>query len=279
VNTNLSKLDRLLEEKQALLGCAIDSASPAAAEMVGMLGYDIVWADLEHCGVGLERAEEFCRAAKAGGAMPLLRIPDASRFHVLHALEAGARLIVVPMIEDPDTAREIVVHGKYPPFGKRGFNGSSRGLRYGIGEKRHLLAEADRETYLFVQIETVEGVRRCSEIMSVEGIAGGLVGPADLSLSLGRPFEFDNPAFLSAFVESIRGIRSAGKIAATASGSRDLLQIAFNHGLQIAICASEIAALRNHFEKTLSAMRNLVLQNYQADSATLDFTAFDKAPG
>jgi len=251
-------LQTLLEKHQVLLGCAVDSASPDVAEMAGMLGYDLVWADLEHGSVGPREAQTFCQGAKAGGALPVLRIPNADRVHILHALEAGARLIVVPMIESPETAREIVEHGKYAPRGKRGFNGATRGLQYGIGDRLENIEWANRETHLFVQIETVEAVRRCSEIVAVEGITGGLVGPADLSFSMGKPLAFDDPEVLSLFAQAVRKIRAAGKIAATATAAPHLVKAGVEAGLQIIICATEMSSLRSSFDQTLRDVSGMI---------------------
>jgi len=258
--TQASDLDQLLKKKPTLLGCGIDSASPAIAEMAGMLGYDIVWADLEHASIDHKLSEEFCRGARAGGAMPMLRIPDSSRCHVLHALEAGARFVVVPMVESPEQARDIVAHGKYSPPGNRGVNGSSRGLAYGIGDKLENMRLADRNTYLFVQIETVLAVRRCAEIIAVEGITGGLVGPADLSVSMGKPLAFDDPEVVASFRQAIRTIRSHGRISAAVIAHPALLEAGIEENLQIMICAGEISGLREHLQQKLNNVNHLLRQ-------------------
>lgn len=259
---NRTELERLLSEKTMLLGCGIDSASPAVAEMAGMLGYDVVWADLEHCSVDLRLAEEFCRGAKAGHALPMLRLPDSSRAHILHALEAGAQFVVVPMVESPEEAEAIVRHGKFSPLGRRGINGSSRGLRYGIGDKLESMRMADHDTYLFVQIETVEALRRCEEIVAVEGISGGLVGPADLSLSMGKPLSFDDPEVLAGFRQALRAIRRQGKISATVAGHPALIRAGVEEGLQILICAAERAGLREYLQQSLRKMADMLQPAY-----------------
>jgi len=145
MQTNGSRtVPSLIPERGVLLGCCIDSASPAIAELAGILGFDFVWADLKHLSVDRTQAENFCRGAKAGGALSLLRAPGAERDHILHALEAGANLVVVPMVESPETAVAIVRHGKYAPLGMRGFNGSPRGMQYGVGQRADASFRTDR---------------------------------------------------------------------------------------------------------------------------------------
>lgn len=245
----ISELHRRIAEKQVLVGAGIDSASPAMAEMAGMLGYDLVWGDLEHSAATSREAELFCMGAAAGGAWPLLRIQGLARTHILRALEAGARLVVAPMVESPEQAREFVEHGKYRPLGNRGFNGSARGLRYGIGDKLETMRWANRETHLFVQIETPAAVTRAAEIVGVDGITGGLVGPADLSVAAGKPLAFDDPEVLDLFSRAIRGIRSTGKIAAAAAGHPALINAARAAGIQILVCAGEWPGVRADFQR------------------------------
>ena len=247
----IQSIESLLRERGVLIGCGVDSASPAIAEMAGMLGFSVVWGDLEHLGIDRSRAETFCRGAKAGGALALLRIPGAERDHVLHALEAGANIVVVPMVESRETAETIVQHGKFPPLGQRGFNGATRGMQYGIGDRRAAMAAANEHTHLFVQIETVTAVEHCAEIVSVPGISGGLVGPADLSLSLGKPLAFDDPELVAMYRNSIRTIRQCGKLAATVAPNATLLDAGLEEGLDLVICASETSTLRMSWAKTL----------------------------
>jgi 2-keto-3-deoxy-L-rhamnonate aldolase RhmA len=250
-----SELHAMIDRRKVLLGAACDSVSPVAAELAGMLGFDCVWADLEHGPADWRDAQTFCQGAKAGGALPILRIPSADRNHVLHALDIGAGIVVVPMVESAETARQVVAHGKYAPLGKRGFAGSPRGIGYGCGEdKLELIRRANRETHLFVQIETVAALDRCDDIAAVDGLTGALVGPSDLSFSFGKPLDF-NKDFVAHFTRAVRAIRAAGKIAATATAHPELVSAGIEAGLQIIVCASEIVSLRADWTKSLKAMR------------------------
>ena len=248
------QLDTLIARRKVLIGCACDSVSPVAAELAGMMGFDLVWADLEHGPADWRDAQVFCQAAKAGGALSLLRIQSADRNHILHALDSGANIVVVPMVDSRQTAQEVVQHGKYHPLGRRGFAGSPRGLGYGVAaDKQELLRRTNAETHLFVQIETAAALERCEEIVAVEGLTGALVGPADLSFSLGRPLDF-NAEFVGKFAAAIRTIRAQGKIAATATAHPDLVAAALEAGVQILVCASEIISLRADWAKILREM-------------------------
>ena len=253
-----SQLHALIRDKKVLLGCGCDSVSPVAAELAGMLGFDAVWADLEHGPADWRDAQIFCQAAKAGGALTILRVQSGARNHVLHALDIGANIVVVPMIESPEQAQAVVQHGKYAPIGKRGFAGSPRGLEYGIeSDKVALIRRLNRETHLFVQIETATALERCEEIVSMDGLSGALVGPADLSFSLGKPLDF-NAGFIEKFAAAVRTIRAQGKIAATATAHAGLIDAGIDAGLQILICASEVVSLRADWSRILREMRGKI---------------------
>ncbi|MEP0844923.1 MAG: hypothetical protein HRF43_19655, partial [Phycisphaerae bacterium] len=141
---------------RVLRGVAIGSGSTRLAELAGRLGFESVWIEMEHGPVDFSQAEMLSMAAELGGAVPALRVPDGQRHHILRALEIGARIVVVPMINTPEEAARLVEYGKFAPLGSRGFNVRSRGLGYGLNGCPASFAEANAYTYLFAQIETRE---------------------------------------------------------------------------------------------------------------------------
>src|SRR5437660_12263759 len=110
-----SELHARLEAQKVLVGCSIDSFSPSNAEMAGMLGFDIIWADLEHMSGSPHQVELFCIGAKAGGALPIVRVPFTDRTHIMRALEAGAQLISIPMVATAQLCRSVVESARYKP--------------------------------------------------------------------------------------------------------------------------------------------------------------------
>ena len=246
-----------LEAKPALFGCAIDSASPAVAELAGLIGFDVVWADMEHRWINFERIEEFCRGARSGGAIPMIRIPNTGRDYVLHALDAGASIVVAPMVETAETSREMVRNGKFLPDGNRGYNGATPGMGYALGSREQNMRDANERLALLVQIESGEAAENCTEIISVDGIAGSMVGPADLSISLGKPMQFDDADFQDLLRKILRTIREAGKIAAIAGGHPALVRVALEESAHLVICASEANGLRGYLQKTLADVQEV----------------------
>jgi 4-hydroxy-2-oxoheptanedioate aldolase len=253
----VSELNKLIERKKVLIGCSIESFSANYAEMAGMLGFDLVWGDLEHMSGSPHHVESFCIGAKAGGALPIIRIPFAERTHVLRALDAGARLLSIPMVETEETSRRIVEYGKYKPVGNRGFASSTRGLRYGIGHPLENTEWANRETHLFPQIETMDALRRCKQIIGVDGISGGVIGPADLSFSMGKPLKYDDPEMIEAVRRAVSEICALNKIAIAVTNHPGLLKAAFESGAQACIGVGERASLRTHWQQMLNEFQTM----------------------
>src|SRR5437016_5028396 len=93
---------------RVLFGAAVLSCAPQIAELAGRVGFDTVWLEAEHGGASYSEIERLCMAVESGGAIPTVRLPNHHREHVLKALEVGARIVVVPMVNDAGKAREIV---------------------------------------------------------------------------------------------------------------------------------------------------------------------------
>lgn len=226
-----------------LRGVAVVTGSPKIAEMAGRLGFEAVWIEVEHGGASYSEVEALCMAATAGGAVPCVRIPSGDREHVLRALEAGARLVIVPMINDADMARALVRHGKFAPLGERGFNTRSRGLHYGLNgmdKLRETFDDANASTHLICQIETREAVENCAAICAVPGISGVLVGPGDLSVSLGITGQFTHPLLLSTVESVMATARTASKHAGILVAPGPLLEAAYASGCDLAFVGGDI---------------------------------------
>jgi 4-hydroxy-2-oxoheptanedioate aldolase len=235
-------------------GVTISTNSTRLAELAGMIGFETVWIDVEHGTPGFVEVEALCMAIESGGAVPTVRIPDNQRHHVLRTVEAGGRIIVVPMVNTAADARSIVEHAKFPPLGKRGFNQRSRGLRYGLEPPLASFAAANERTHLFAQIETVEAARNLDAICGVEGLGGVFVGPGDLSASLGKPGAFADPGVISEIERIIRRARSLGKHAGILAMPGPLLDASLAAGADLVFAGSDITNVATAWKSLLAAL-------------------------
>jgi 2-keto-3-deoxy-L-rhamnonate aldolase RhmA len=239
---------------RVLRGVTINSNAPRLAELAGLIGFETVWIDVEHGTAGYAEIEMLCMAAESGGAIPTVRIPDQHRHHVLRTVEAGARIVVVPMIEDAEQAREIVTHGKFAPLGCRGFNTKSRGVRYGLEPVVEAFPAANRRTHFFAQIESLRSVSNLESILRVDGLAGVFIGPGDLSASLGRPGEFGDRELLDMVSHITQQARRAGRHAGILAAPGPLLDAALHAGADLVFAGSDLGDLTVRWRSLLAGV-------------------------
>lgn len=230
-------------EPRIVHGVTILTNATRLAELAGRIGYQTIWIEVEHGTAGFVEVEALCVAAEAGGAAPTVRIPDNSRENVLRAMEAGARVLVVPNINSAADAEQIVCHGKFPPAGRRGYNTRTRGVFFGLQSPRDIFQRANEESYLFAQIETRQGVENVEAICSVEGLAGVLIGPGDLSLDYGKPGQFGDPQLISTVVTCIQHACRAGKHAGIVVASQPMLSAAIDAGCDLVFAGGDVQDL------------------------------------
>jgi 2-keto-3-deoxy-L-rhamnonate aldolase RhmA len=134
----------------------------------------------------------------------LVRLTDNDSNQIKRIMDAGAHGIVVPMVNSVDDAMAAVAATRYAPIGNRGV-GLARAQNYGPGFSDHLEWQKDGPIVI-VQIEHQSALDNLAEIFSVSGVDGFIIGPYDLSCSMGIPGEFDRPEFIIA----MRNILQAG---------------------------------------------------------------------
>lgn len=209
-----NKIKVALEAGEVVVGPFMVSSAPVLVEIAGYSGFDFVMIDMEHTSTDFIIAEQMVLAAKASNIVPGIRVPENRPTHILRALEIGAEIIDVPLINTKSEAASVVRSGKYFPLGERGCAPITRGNLYGtLGDVAATLKRSNEETMLMVQIETREGVENVNEIASTDYVDIVFIGPADLSQSLGIPGEYDNPIFEKAVKKVIRTTRDNGKFA------------------------------------------------------------------
>lgn len=180
---------RLLEG-ELLIGSVVTITSPVVAEILAEAGCDWIFIDEEHAPIGPQEIQTILQAA-APKCAGVVRISSSEELPIKKALDAGAAGIIVPQVNTADQARSVISYGKYEPMGNRGV-GLTRAHRYGLGFQRYL-EKANEETAVILQAESAQAVRNIDAITDVEGVDAILVGPFDLSASLGKTGKLDDP--------------------------------------------------------------------------------------
>jgi 2-keto-3-deoxy-L-rhamnonate aldolase RhmA len=242
-------------ERRILRGSAIYSGAPRLAELAIRVGFETVWIEMEHGPTDFALAEHICMAAEAAGGFATVRVPDGQRHHVLRALEVGARIVVVPMVQNAEQAKQIVEFGKFPPTGSRGFNVRSRGVNYGLANKAEEFAEANARTHLFAQIETLQSVQELDAICKVKGLSGVFIGPGDLSVSAGiMGGDLNDDRLIEIVTDCVRRARLAGKHVGILVPPGRLLEAAIDAGCDLVFFAGDASNLSVAWKSLLTSV-------------------------
>lgn len=172
------------------IGSWITLAHPAIAEIMARVGFDWLVIDLEHSVITIREAEELIRVIALSGACPLARLSFNDPVQIKRIMDAGAHGVIVPMVNSASDARQAVEAVRYPPEGRRGV-GLARAQGYGSSFESYR-QWLNQESVVIAQVEHIEAVNNLEAILAVEGVDGFIVGPYDLSASLGVPGQFDH---------------------------------------------------------------------------------------
>jgi 2-dehydro-3-deoxyglucarate aldolase len=169
----------------------------SVAEIMGQAGYDWVAVDMEHGAVAVHQLPELFRALELGDTLPLVRLAQGHPKDCKQALDAGAGGVIVPMVESGESLAAVRDACRWPPAGTRGVGFSRANL---FGKHFQAYREEAQAPLLVAMIEHNRAVDRLDEILKTEGLDALLIGPYDLSASMGLTAQFDHPLFLSAMV-------------------------------------------------------------------------------
>jgi len=215
-----------LQQGQALLGVITNVPSPAVSEMLALAGFDLVLMDMEHGPMSYESLENCARAALLAGSVPYARVYDNHPKLILRALDAGAMGVMVPAVNTAQELEQCVRAVRYAPRGTRGLAMSTFAGRYGTRDTAEHLRESDDSVVVLPQIETAEAYDNLDELLEVPGVDAFIVGPSDLSQSMGYPGEPGHPMVEKALADIIQRGKEAGRpvgtVAATPGRVREL---------------------------------------------------------
>lgn len=189
---------------------------PAIAELFGLAGFDGLIIDSEHAPQTPRGVQAQLQAIGCTPATPIMRLPKVDEEQIRVHLDMGATAILTAFVNTPEEAEAGAKACRYPPKGVRGF-GPARASGYGLQSGLSYMAESDEKTLYIPLIETVEAIDQIEGIMAVEGVGTCIIGPVDLSISMGAPFKFDTPAFRDAESKVVEAARKAGKPAGAAA--------------------------------------------------------------
>jgi len=243
--------DRLLTG-EPLVATVLTLTTPQVAEALAAAGYDWLWIDMEHGPLDLAMVQTLIIATGSACA-PVVRVPANDDVWLKRVLDLGPAGVIVPHVNSAEEARAAVRACRYPPRGSRSV-GIGRAQSYGLGLLDYL-SNAHERVAVMPQIEHAKAVEEIDEILAVEGVDCAVVGPFDLSASLGYPGELDHPEVVEAIRHVGEACARAEKPAGLFAGSVDFAKTWREAGFRVIAVGADVGLLSGAAAAQLDALR------------------------
>ena len=252
----INTVKQALKEGKAQFGCNTSMLrSPEVPRILAAAGLHWSYLDSEHGGFDLETLQDLIRAANEAGLCPIVRVADLQYPLVARALDCGAQGVLFPRVESPELLERAISWTRFPPEGVRGYGLQPTHVGYEAVGMPDIIAHSNANTMVVLQIETKTALERIDELLSVPKIDAVMIGPADLSISLGVAGQFESPTLVAA-IEKIRDACIRHGIApGIHMRSLKLVQYWRDHGMLFLSCNSEIGFMLEKATETVAALK------------------------
>ncbi len=203
----INDFNQRLNRGERLFGTMITVGSAAVAEILAGVGFDWLFVDGEHAPIETAELKSILQAVQDRSAV-LVRVPAIDQTPIKKALDLGAHGIIVPQVNTAEQAQQVVQYSRYQPLGSRGV-GLGRAQGYGANFENYL-ENANASICVVVQAEHIEAVENIESIVKTDGINAVLIGPYDLSASLGLMGQVDHPQVLEAIARVTKVCQDVG---------------------------------------------------------------------
>jgi len=228
---------------------------PGTPAIFAAAGYDFCFFDMEHGNYSMETVADLIRGCKSVGIGSVIRVPHLETHFISRVLDAGAEGIMVPMTSKREQAERIVRYGKFTPLGARGFGNQTGQTDYKVLKTVEFMKEANEHTLIIAQIETKEAIENIEEILDVEGIDVGLIGPNDLSISLGVPDLMGSEVMTQAIDRVVQAAKKKKKASGMHIGSIDALKKWRSKGMTVLAYSTDIAFMYSASKSALDQLK------------------------
>lgn len=240
----INLVKKALAEGKVQLGTGFGQLrSPEIPKLLAAAGFQWAFIDTEHGGFDLETVQDICRVSALVGFCPIVRVADLQYSLVARSLDCGAQGIIFPRVESPELLATAVSWTKFPPVGVRGYGLAPVNVDYEPLSFTQIIEHVNANTMVVLQIETRRALEMREELLAVPGIDAVMIGPADLSISLGVPGEFQHPKMVEA-MEAVRDTCNRGGIApGTQTRTAALAKFWKERGMRFLGCGNDTGML------------------------------------
>ena len=263
MNTPKNLFKQALSERRPQIGLWMGLANAYTAEICALAGFDWLVIDGEHAPNDLRSIQAQLQTLAAyPGRHPVARVPVGETALIKQYLDLGAQNILVPMVDTPAQAAQLVRAMRYPQDdGQGGVRGMAGARASRWGHYPDYFQRANEEVCLIVQVETREALQNLDAIAATPGVDGVFIGPADLSASLGHVGNAAHPEVQAAIEDAIARILKAGKAPGILTADRALAErylqlgaVFVAVGLDTQILVRHTSELSAHFKASVQAL-------------------------
>lgn len=209
-----------IEKQLSICGGHINLSDVAATEIMGALGYDFLWVDMEHTTLSCEQVHMHLLAARAASVPVFVRVPVDDFTVTKRVMEMGIDGIIFPMVKDCEHAKKLISYTLYPPYGTRGC-GPKGAVRYGIDSESVYYGERHLQMCRFVQVELKSAALDAERIAQIPYLDGCILGMNDLSGSINRLGDIFCEDNLQLAETTIKAFKAVGKTVGVSTGATD----------------------------------------------------------
>lgn len=248
-----------LSSGKRLLGTHVNLVDYRICEILGAIGFDYLWIDMEHISTDFHDMERHLIAAKAAGTPCMVRVTWNDIPNIKRVLEAGPDAIVVPMVNSVEEAKCAIATCIYPPEGLRGF-GPCRAVRYGIDNVQDYIHHGSKELCRFVQVETRAAVECMEEVAKIPYLDGFIIGPMDLSGSVGELGQSPNAEETNRLIEiAIAKAHACGKPIGLSTGADNTAELThwISKGIDFISASTDMWSIIKGARELLSTLKGI----------------------
>lgn len=253
----LNHTQERLAKGETVFGAMLQSyGSAEIPRTFAAAGFDYVFIDMEHSAFDLETVQDMIQASLGAGITPIVRVCELLYSLVARLLDSGAQGIMLPRVDDAKKLQEALSWLRYPPIGKRGFGINPTMIGYEVHSMPQIMDHMNRNTLSVVQFETVAAFESADELLSLPGVDIAMVGPADFSIALGIPGDFENPRLISGVEKFIEQCHRHNVVPGIQTRNVDMAKAWIARGMRFVGAGAEHTLLLEKSREQVSQLRS-----------------------
>lgn len=249
----ISKTLARIRQNQIVRMCCLGHFIPAFVKQAAHLGFDCIWLDLEHRNFTDRDVQTMLAYSHLHDIDIMVRPPTLEKTRLYRFLEDGAAGLMIPHVNNAEKARMLVDATKFPPLGDRGLDGAGLDADFYVTDADAFVREANEQTFLVVQIETLEALRNVDQIAAVPGVDALFVGPGDLGLRM--KLDPSEGTLESAYERVASACQRHGKAWGAPTGTPEVLTKRRQQGGQLLNHGGEFGAILRMLTESAAAFQ------------------------